>query len=130
MYGCSDAVLVYGFNMGNREYIIDYDYLESVYPDISQYASDVVRNCLGEAIYGITCSLDRKTGEVLISDVSKQIVHNLYNKYIDYLKKTLSKKDFNKKIKEIYLGFRTAVSGDYETIQEYIIPDEDWIKEE
>ena len=130
MHGCSKSALVYGFNMGDQDYQFDYDYLTEVFPDISQYATETVKNYLYEAIYGIRCSLDRKTGTVLISDVSKQIVHNLYNKYIEYLKKTLSKKDFNKKKKEIDLGFHMAVSGDYETMQEYIVPDEDWIKED
>ena len=126
MHGCSYAVLVYGFNMGYREHIIYHDYLYEVFPDISQYAADIVRNYLGEAIYGIPCALDIKTGQALIDDSNKQKVYNLYDKYISYLKQKLTKKQFNIKIKEIDLGFRLAVSGDYDTCHEYIIPDLEW----
>ena len=86
MHGCSNAYLVYGFNMGDREYIIDCDYLESEFPDIYQYALDVVKNYLGEAIYGISCGLNDKTGQVFISDEDKEQVNELYDKYIEYLK--------------------------------------------
>lgn len=76
MHGCSNAVLVYGFNIGNQEYIIDYDYLEDRFPGISQYATNTVRNYLCEAIYGISCGLDNKTGQVIISDEEKEKVKN------------------------------------------------------
>ena len=125
MYGCSDAVLVYGFNMGNREYIIDYNYLADVFPGISQYANDVVRNYLGEAIYGISCGLNRETGQSIISDDDKQKVKQLYNKYIEYVKTNFDL-TYQERIKDIRFGFHLAVSGDYETCQKYIILDEDW----
>lgn len=129
MYGCSNAVLVYGFNMGDQEYIIDYDYLESVFPDISQYACNIVRNCLVEAIYGISCALDNKTGQAIISDKEKDKVKDLYNKYVEYIKINFDL-TFVERIKNIRLGFHLAVSGDYETFQENIILDYDWVKEE
>lgn len=130
MYGCSDAFLVYGFNIGGREYIIDYDYLYEVFPGISEYATDVIRNYLGEAIYGISCELDNETGQAIISDDKKVKVKSLYNKYVEYLGKKLSQKDFEKKIKDIHLCFHLAVSGDYETCQDTIILDEYWEQEE
>lgn len=125
MYGCSNADLIYGFNMGDRVYIIDNDYLVDVFPDISEYASEVVRNYLGEAIYGISCALDNKTGQAIISDENKEKVKKLYDKYIEHLKKHLTQKDFKKKTEKIQLCFHLAVSGDYETIQETIILDDD-----
>ena len=130
MYGCSKAVLVYGFNMGDREFIIHYDYLEDTFPGISLYALDVIRNNLGEAIYGISCELDKETGQAIISNEEKQNVKKLYDEYIEYLKKQLSSKEFKKKMKEIKLGFQLAVSGDYESCNERIILDEDWEEEE
>ena len=129
MYGCSEAVLVYGFNMGDREYIIDYDYLDDVFPDISQYASDFVRNYLGEAIYGISCGIDKKTGQAIISDEKKEKVKNLYDKYVEYVKIKFDL-TYEKRIKNIQLGFHLAVSGDYETCHKNIILDEDWEEEE
>ena len=130
MYGCSDAVLVYGFNIGDREYIIDYKYLEDKFPGISEYAADVVRNILGEAVYGISCGLDEQTGQVIISDEEKQKVKILYIKYIEYLKNELSEENFKNKMKEIKLCFRLVVSGDYEICQDTIILDEDWEAED
>jgi len=129
MYGCSNAVLVYGFNMGDQDYIIDYDYLESIFPGISQYAGDVIRNCLVEAIYGISCALDNKTGQAIISDEEKDKVKKLYDKYVEYIKINFNL-TFVERIKNIRLGFHLAVSGDYETVQEALILDDDWVEEE
>ena len=126
MFGCSDAVLVYGFNMGDREFIINYGYLDEKFPDIFLYARDVVKNDMGEAIYGISCGLDKETGQAIISDENKEKVKKLYDKYIEYLKKHLTQKDFKKKMKEIELCFRLAVTGDYEICQVSIKIDEDW----
>ena len=126
MYGCSNAVLVYGFNMGDREFIIHYDYLEDKFPGISVYALDVIRNNLGEVIYGISCELDKETGQAIISHEEKQNVKKLYDKYVKYLKNKLSKKNFNNKMKDIKLCFCLAVSGDYESCHINLILDEDW----
>ena len=129
MYGCSNSVLVYGFNMGDQDYIIDYDYLADVFPDISQYSSETIRNCLCEAIYGISCALDKKTGQAIISDEEKDKVKKLYDKYFEYVKTNFDL-TYEERIKDIKLGFHLAVSGDYETCQETIILDDDWEEEE
>ena len=128
MHGCSNAYLVYGFNMGDREYIIDCDYLESEFPDIYQYALDVVKNYLGEAIYGISCGLNDKTGQVFISDEDKEQVNELYNKYIEYVKTNFDL-TYKKLIKKIKLGFHLAVSGDYLYCHKKLILDDDWEEE-
>ena len=85
---------------------------------------------MGEAIYGISCALDKKTGQAIISDENKEKVKKLYDKYIEYLKKHLTQKDFKKKMKNIQLCFHLAVSGDYETCHKKLILDEDWQDEE
>lgn len=129
MYGCSDAVLVYGFNMGDRESIIDHDYLNEVFPDINLYASDVVRNYLGESIYGIQCAFDPELGQAMISPLEAAEVQKLYDKYMEYLQKKLSKKQFNNKKKSIKMCFHLAIIGDYEIgYKESIILDENWMK--
>ena len=130
MYGCANAVLVYGFNMGDQEYIIYYDYLKDKFPGIYEYASVVIRNCLCEAVYGISCGLDNKTGQAIISDEEKDKVKKLYNKYVEYMKKQLSRNKFEEKIKDIKLGFHLAISGDYETCHDTIILDTNWDQEE
>lgn len=130
MYGCSDPVLVYGFNTGNRDAIINPDYLARVFPDISEYARDVVRNYLGEAIYGIECGLNMETGQAIISDDDKQKVKQLYDKYVEYVKTNFDL-TCEEILKDCRLGFHLAVTGDYETCQDYCINlDDDWEEEE
>ncbi len=134
MYGCVNPVLVYGFNMGNREYIIYPTYLEEMFPDISEYALDVGRNYLGEAVYGISCQFDKNTGKAFICNysnnnicVNNDDVHKLYDKYITYLKKYLSQEEYNILITQIKLGYHLALSCDYELCHENLILDHNWL---
>jgi len=111
MYGCAQASIVYGFNMGNQEYIINTDWMEEGYPEIKLYAKDMARNYLGEAIYGMDCKLDIKNGSVSIDEQSMSKVEALYDKYITYLKDTNKKIQFDRLKKSINLGYQLAVSG-------------------
>ena len=130
MYGYFDALIIFGFNIGDRDTIIDHQYLENVFPDISEYALDVVRTFLGEAAYGIMCALDKKTGQVTISDKDKDEVKKLHDKYVDYLKKNLTDKEFKEKMRLVELGFYLAVSGDYGSgNSKPIILEENWNEE-
>ena len=70
MYGCSTPYLVYGVAEGNREDMIDRDWLEENFPSMAIYAKDVVKLCLGEACYGIPCDIDEATG-VIVNDDDK-----------------------------------------------------------
>ena len=133
MHGCSDASIVYGFNIGNREYIINQDWMEEFYPKISLYAMDIVRNCLGEAIYGISCKLDINTGAVSIDPQYIDNVKELYDKYMTYLKDIKDikdKKTFNRYKKEIKLGYHLGLYGYDDALQEVINIDPNWNSEE
>jgi hypothetical protein len=104
MYGCSDAYIIYGFLEDNREYHIDTDYLENY--GVDMFAVDVVRNCLGEAAYGVRCDFDNSSGRVVQpSDSNKKLVESLYEKFMQY---------HNHK-KHSHIGYYLVVSGDYET---------------
>jgi len=130
MHGCSDPSIVYGFNIGNREYIINQDWMEEFYPKISLYAMDIVRNCLGEAIYGISCKLDINTGAVSIDPPYIDNVKELYDKYMTYLKDTKDNKTFNRCKKEIKLGYHLGLYGYDDVCHEVINIDPNWNSEE
>ena len=120
MHGCSDACLVYGFNMGDSRYVFDNYYLNKDYPNVSEFAKNVVRNYLCEAVYGISCEIDKETGQAIIRDEEKEQVKKLYEKYVEYLREELSEKNFAIKISKIQLCFHLVVSGDYERCHELI----------
>ncbi len=61
MYSCYDAYLVFGV-MDDRDMYLEPNWLEENFPSLSTYASDVVRNYMGNAVYGIQAHLDEKTG--------------------------------------------------------------------
>jgi hypothetical protein len=69
------------------------------------YAVDVVRNCMGEAAYGILCELCCDTGKVVApSEGDKKTVEDLYAKF----------REFHKGERDSRLGYYLVVSGDYE----------------
>lgn len=103
MYGCSNAYMIFGCNENNRERVIDNNWLYRHWQDIHVYALDVVRNCLGEACYGIRCSIDINTGNSFICDEDKQIVQDFFEKFITYNGHDTGSR----------LGYYLCVSGDY-----------------
>jgi len=122
MYGQSSPCLIYGFNLNERNIKIDASWLENNYPSISCVASDIVKNYLGEAIYGIHCELDTITGKVTEpTEQEKQMVRELYNKYILYYKKNIGQKYIN----EVQLGYHLAVYGWDDEDHEEIYLDEE-----
>lgn len=125
MYGCSNAVLVYGFNMGNREYIIDSDYVDNMYPGVSLFAEDIVRHYLGEAVYGVCCNLNNETGEISVLDEDKQMVIKLYEKYVEYVKGNYGER----MLLDVTLGFRLVVSGDYGMCHDIIVLDDEYVSD-
>jgi hypothetical protein len=130
MYGCSDASIVYGFNIGDRGFVINQLWMKKFYPEISLYAMDITRNYLGEAIYGISCGLDINTGAVSIDPQSITKVKELYDKYMTYLKNTKDKKTFNRYKKEIKIGYRLGLYGYDKVYQQDINIDPNWNSED
>lgn len=102
MHGCSDAYVIYGFTEGNRERHISEDTLDKF--GVNMYAIDVVRNCMGEAAYGIKCEFNSGTGQVVQPSIDKKIkVHILFEAYLKH-----------NAVSEGNLGYHLIVSGDYE----------------
>lgn len=99
MYGCYDGAVVYGVCDESRAQMLDPDWLAEHYPAIQTYASDVIRNHLGNPVYGVICHLDRSTGRATLMDEEKEVV--------DRLAAAMKSKAM----------FQLAVYGDYVTSQ-------------
>ena len=121
MSSYSTSILVYGFNIGDQEFMIDYCCLENKFPFVRIYADCVENNNLYEAIYGIECEIDQETAKIVICDEHKYEVSNLLDEYINYLKETYNKKDFLEKKKKISLCFRMTIDGNYKIDKKPII---------
>lgn len=114
MYGCYNACIIYGFNEGSRDRVLDTDFL---YDEGIEYgALDVVRDFCGEAVYGIIVHLG-ENGILEISEEDKNRVEKFFKRFMKYHKLPLDKKDYkgDYTIDCEYptLEFYTAVTGDY-----------------
>ena len=98
MYGCFDGVIVYGWNQGDREILMKFEN-----DNFETFALDVVRNHLGEAVYGFVCIFNYETGKAEISQEEKMKIDNYFNKM---------EVDSESNVK---LGYYICITGDYET---------------
>jgi hypothetical protein len=114
MYSCYDGYVVFGVMEGDRSMVLERDWLEVNFPQLSVYASDVVRNTMGNAVYGITGHLDTETGQVIVAEVDKKCVQELYSLLVKYCEETGHATPS--------VGYFTVVSGDYEEEHEAYIP--------
>jgi hypothetical protein len=115
MYGCFEPVVIYGWMENNTDFMLDIKWLETNYPFINFYASNVIRNHMYKASYGIECKLTEQ-GEIIIHDDYKRDIAFLYNLWCDYHRKS------KKNIKMPELGYHLVVSGDFEwEHQSYIL---------
>lgn len=130
MHGCSKAVLVYGFNIGDTFHRIDNDYINDVFPSIEIYATEVIRITACELVYGIPCIIDAVTGHAIIGDDQKQIVKNLYDRYISYLHKEYYDAKLEDMLTSVKLGYTLAVEGDYMALQKKIFIDDDYYSDD
>jgi hypothetical protein len=120
MFGQAIPCLVYGFNLNTRDIRFDDDWMNSNYPNIECYAIDIVKNCLGEPVYGIECDIDIVTGNITgPSEEEIESLKELYNKYITYYKNNYSENN----AENIQLGYHVAVLGWDEENHDQIIPD-------
>lgn len=106
MFGEANPRLVYGFNLNNSSIKLDDDWLADNYPIVQCYAVYIVRNYLGEAVYGIDCNIDTATGVVTSPDEKKmEIIKELYKKYVEYCKNCKNPHE------GVKLGYHLAVIG-------------------
>lgn len=118
MHSCFDAYCVYGVMEGDRNMALDSSWLEEHFPYFYTYASDVVRNYRGNAVYGICVGICQETGQAIASDEKKESVQRLYTILCEYCEKSGHDKPS--------LGYFLVVSGDYETSdQEEYVPEMD-----
>jgi hypothetical protein len=102
MYGCSNAIIIYGFKEDSGHEYLDIDYLENL--GVEMYAVDVVRDCMNEAEYGIPCEFDDYTGKVVYPNENDiKTVEDLYTKFME----------FHNGNRNSRLGYYLVVSGDY-----------------
>ena len=115
MYGCFDSYVIYGVMEGDRYRILDQEWLESAYPEMDTYASDVVRNIMGNATYGYTLHFDQVTGQAQATKSQKETVQQLYTLLCEYCEgEGIPKPDF---------GYFRVVGGDYEKDHYEYVPD-------
>jgi hypothetical protein len=120
MYGQFDPFILYGILESNRDSVLDSDWLQSNFPSLDTYASDVVRNYMGSAIYGVPVYLDPKTGSAYVSEEDRVIVQRLYDRLCAYYKaRGASQNDLPE------MGYFLAMSGDYECEHEVYVPESD-----
>jgi hypothetical protein len=112
-------VIVYGFCEGNSEWLLDSLWLNKNYPKIKIYALDVVKGHLGEACYGITCFLDKVSGEIITNSNDKEKVIEFYNEFI---------KLYPEKQYKSQLGYYEVLIGDYDLKchNEYSVDDQEY----
>jgi type IV secretory pathway VirB10-like protein len=137
MYGCFEPFVVYGVMEGTSSPILDEEWLLHTFPPddysfLGIYASDVVRNIIGTAVYGFYTALDSTTGQVQPpTNEQKQCIQTLYEHLCNYwsavgrrqqeedvtLMTPEQKQEHEEKIKKMMpkMGYFVVVSGDYNT---------------
>lgn len=126
MYGQAYPCLVYGFNLNDRSIKFDEHWLASKYPLIQCYAIDIVRNYLGEPVYGVQCDIDTDTGVVTNPNEEElHMIKELYDKYLEFYK-TYTKNSSNDSIQNVKLGYHLALLGwDDENHEDIVLDDDD-----
>jgi len=97
-----DSAIVYGWNEGNRDFVLDYEWLANYSTNTQIFASDIIRDEPGEAIYGIQCDFDTD-GSISLTNGLKEEVEFLF----DLIMKVLPNKQ-----KECVIGYHKAIAGD------------------
>lgn len=113
MYACYDPFVVYGILESNRDQMLDREWLEENFTKIEMYASDVVRNHMGSAIYGYAVYL-RPNGTATATEEQKADVQTLYDMICTYCA--------SQDTEPPELGYFLAMSGDYEYEHEEYVP--------
>ena len=73
MYGCYNSRVLYGFCEGNSYYVLDSEWLYDQENDVIVIAGiNVVKNYMGEACYGVYCSINDTTGKIEVDNETKE----------------------------------------------------------
>ena len=106
MYGCFDALLVYGFEDPIECHSLNSEWLEE--RGLRSYASAVIRRHLCSAVYGVPVELS-PDGRLHVGDAEVALVEALHSRFLDYI--VAHKLD----VAASSVGFQLCVSGDYES---------------
>ncbi len=117
MHSCYDAYVVYGIMESNRGIALSREWLEDYDIEMSHCASDVVRNYMGNAVYGYIVTLCEETGQARATETQKESVERLHTLLCEYC--TKNGYDLPR------IGYHLVVSGDYETEHYEYTPDSD-----
>ena len=83
MFGCYNSVMLYGFHEGSRCSILDCQWLDENYPEVKIAALNIVRNCLGEACYGVYTSVG-SDGKLIIDPQDKACIDKLWHCFYQF----------------------------------------------
>jgi hypothetical protein len=97
---------IYGFIEDKHKYILNYDLLEEFNCYI--YVEDLCNkyNSKSGIYYGVECTLDKNTGQIIISDEDKLSVYKLYKQYVEF------HKNINQHFEEPEIGYYYCLSGE------------------
>lgn len=116
MYSCYDSYLVYGIMESDRSMVLDDEWFSENYPNLGMFASDVVRNTMGNAVYGTSVGICEATGQVNPPTAeSKAEVDRLYEILCQHCEVEGWPKP--------RLGYFLVISGDYEKDHSEYVPD-------
>jgi len=124
MYGCYYSKIIYGFCEGNSDYVLESQWLYEQGKDvIVTGATNVVRNFMGEACYGVECSINHQTGKIEIQEDHKPIIEAFYKRFMEYNEiKPASNSDEDDETP--HLGYYEVIMGDYGVCQKTYDMDE------
>jgi len=105
MYSDYAPTIVFGWNEGNNDDVINFDCLITIYK-LDLFSSEVAKQICIEPYYGLPCAF-YPDGTIRISDEDKETVINAYNSWYNY-----HKNNNDERIKYVQLGFHTVLSGD------------------
>lgn len=118
MHGNFDPLLLYGVLESNRDRIVRRDWLQTYFPSLDTFASDVARTYMGSAIYGIPVYLDPATGAATVNADDKAVVQVLYDTICTYYRaQGATQNDLPE------VGYFLALTGDFECEHEEYVPD-------
>ena len=118
MYECYNSHILYGFCEGNSYYVLDSKWLYEQEKDVIIIGGlNVVKNYMGEACYGIYCSMYGDTGKIEVVEKHKNIIEAFYKRFIEYKKKNDDNYDEEDEDTP-QLGYYQVIIGDYGVCQE------------
>ena len=110
-----EAIVIYGFNLGDSRAQINRRWLSENYPNIQMYTTYKLKETK-DIMYGIPCKLNSYTGEVNIEfGYCRSNLYDLYSKYRLYLDKNDYADD------GVFIGYYVAYKCDKKDYEEFDI---------